>query len=107
MTAPPRVAGTVPREHSSTGACRLTVRVQPRATSNEVAGVVGDAIKIRLTAPPVDGAANAALIAFLADTLGLPRSAIHIVAGDHARTKVVAVRGLDLTAVRRRLIQER
>jgi uncharacterized protein (TIGR00251 family) len=70
---------------------RLTVRVQPRASRNEVAGRQGEAIKIRVTAPPVGGAANEAVIGVLADWLGLPRRAVAIVQGETARAKVVEI----------------
>ncbi len=77
----------------------LAVHVQPRASRTEVAGWHGDAVKIRLAAPPVDGAANAALVAFLAERLGLPRSAITVVAGTTARRKRVAIGGRSLDEV--------
>ena len=73
---------------------RLTVRVQPRASVNEVAGRHGEAVKIRLTAPPVGGAANDLLVKFLADTLDIPARAITIVAGASSRTKVVELEGI-------------
>jgi hypothetical protein len=82
---------------------RIAIRVQPRARTNVVAGRVGDAIKVRLTAPPVDGAANEALIAFLAATLGVARSAVRIVSGATSRDKIVAIRGLTADTVRRTL----
>ena len=56
----------------------LTLHIQPGAKRSEVAGLHGDALKIRLAAPPVDGKANAALLAFVAATLGLPRSAVEL-----------------------------
>jgi len=73
---------------------RLTVRVTPRAKRSAVAGLVdiGEgraALAVRLKAPPVDGAANEALIAFLADELGVARSALRIVAGEKSRLKLV------------------
>jgi uncharacterized protein (TIGR00251 family) len=77
------------------GAVRFTVRVQPRASTSEIAGVVGDALKVRLQAPPVDGAANEALVAFLADELGVPKRDVRVVTGHTARTKVVEVVGID------------
>ena len=80
---------------------RFSVRVQPRASRSEVAGVHGDALKVRLTAPPVDGAANAALIELLADLLAVSRNALRIVAGEHARGKVVEAVGVDAESVRR------
>ncbi len=71
----------------------FVVYVQPRARRTEVAGRHGDAIKVRLKSPPVDGAANAELIRFLADRIGVPRSAVRIVSGQKERRKVVEVEG--------------
>lgn len=70
------------------------MHVQPRASRTEIAGVHGDAIKVRLTAPPVDGAANAALVLFLADVLGVTRGAVRVVAGEQSRSKLVEVVGV-------------
>ncbi len=67
------------------------MRVQPRAKSDELAGVVDGVLRIRLRAPPVDGAANEALVAFLADELGVPRRHIRIVSGIGSRNKVIEV----------------
>lgn len=67
------------------------VHVQPRSSRNQVVGLHGDALKVKLTAPPVEGAANAACIAFLADALGLPKSALSIVAGHTGRRKAIAI----------------
>lgn len=78
---------------------RITVYVQPRASKTEVAGVHGDALKIRLTAPPVDNAANTALIDFVAGKLGIPKSNIRIAAGATSRRKVVEIAGLTLPEV--------
>ncbi|MCC7354999.1 MAG: YggU family protein [Anaerolineae bacterium] len=78
------------------------VHVQPRASHNEVAGVYGAAVKIRLQAPPVEGRANAALIAFLAQRLGLRERDVEIMSGHSGRSKRVAVRGLAADAVRAR-----
>lgn len=76
------------------GGARFSVRVQPRSSRNEVAGLHGGALRIRLSAPPVDGAANAALVDFLAEWLGVGRRDVALVAGLASRTKVVEVRGL-------------
>jgi uncharacterized protein (TIGR00251 family) len=73
---------------------RLVIHVQPRARRTEVAGRHGDALKVRLAAPPVDGAANAELVRFLAEALGVPRRAVRVVAGQTARRKVVEVEGV-------------
>ena len=81
------------------GAVRFSVRVQPRAAASEVSGVHGDALKVRLSAPPVDGAANEALVDLLAERLGVPRRAVRIVSGATARTKTVEVDGVDAARV--------
>ena len=81
----------------------LSVRVQPRAFRNEVAGLVGDTLKIKLTAPPVEGAANDACLAFLAKLLDLSPSRLAIIQGDRSRNKVVRITGLTQTEVTARL----
>lgn len=73
---------------------RLSLRIQPRASRTEVAGVMGDALKIRVAAPPVDDAANTALVRFLADKLNCPRGAIRLVRGRGGRQKLVAIQGV-------------
>ena len=82
---------------------RLRLRIQPRASREEIAGVAGEAIRIRLTAPPVDGAANEALVRFLAALLRVPRSAVELVSGQTGRTKLVAVTGVSVEETTRRL----
>jgi hypothetical protein len=79
--------------------CTLSVRVHPGARKNAVTGIHADAVKIALTAPPVDGKANEALIAFLAETLRLPRARIAIVAGITSRAKMVRITGKSATEV--------
>lgn len=71
----------------------LALRIVPRASKNAIAGAHGDALKIRLTAPPVDGAANAALIAFLADTLDIPRARVQLLSGATGRNKRLLLAG--------------
>lgn len=83
---------------------RLTIHVQPRARRTEVAGLHGAAIRVRLAAPPVDGAANDELVRYLASRLGVARRAVRIVAGATARRKVVEVDGVALDAARRALL---
>jgi uncharacterized protein len=78
---------------------RITVYVQPRASKTEVAGMHGDALKIRLTAPPVDNAANEALIDFIAAKLGIPKSSVRVAAGATGRRKIVEIAGVTLAAV--------
>lgn len=81
----------------------LSLHVQPRARLTEVSGWHGDAIKIRLAAAPVDGAANQALIDLLAQRLGVPRAAVRIVAGHGSRRKRVTIAGVRRAEVLRRL----
>lgn len=80
---------------------RFRVHVQPRASRSEIVGLHGDALRIRLAAPPVDGAANEALVAFLADALGIPRSAVRIVSGATSRGKIVEVDGVHVENIGR------
>lgn len=82
-------------------AVRFTVRVQPRASRSEIAGLHGDALRVRLAAPPVDGAANEALVRLLAELLGVPRRAVRIEGGLASRSKLVEVDGVGIEAVRR------
>jgi uncharacterized protein (TIGR00251 family) len=81
----------------------IDIHVQPRASRTEVVGRHGDAIKIRIAAPPTDGSANEELVRFLAKTLGVKRSAVTIVSGMTSRRKRVAVEGVALEQAVRRL----
>ena len=92
----------IPVRDTSSGAS-FAVRVQPRARHNAVTGVAGEALKIALTAPPVEGRANEACIEFLAGVLSVPRSSVTIAAGQHGRRKLVRVAGLTAEELRRRL----
>ncbi|MEN6549310.1 MAG: DUF167 domain-containing protein [Armatimonadia bacterium] len=86
--------------------CSLAIRVIPRASREEVSGERGDSITIRLTAAPVKGAANKALLAFLGKRLGVPKSALSIVGGETSRDKRLHVEGLDETTARALLLGE-
>ncbi len=77
----------------------LAVRVQPRASADEIVGRHGDMLKVRVTAPPVDAAANGAVVALLAKAIGCPRSAVAVVRGHSSRSKVVLVRGVTAAQV--------
>jgi uncharacterized protein (TIGR00251 family) len=79
------------------------VRVHPRAKKNAITGEVGDALKVSLTAPPVDGKANEACIEFFAKLLKVPRSSVTIASGQNSRNKVVRVTGLSAEEIRERL----
>jgi uncharacterized protein len=77
-----------------TSAARISVYVQPRANKTAVAGMHDGCVKVRLAAPPVDGAANAALIEFVAERLRIAKSRVRIVTGQTSRRKVVEVDGV-------------
>ncbi|HNQ91173.1 MAG TPA: DUF167 domain-containing protein [Verrucomicrobiota bacterium] len=83
----------------------LAVKVQPRASMNEVAGAQGEALRIRLTAPPVEGAANEELVRFLARVLECPRRQIELVRGHRSRHKVVRIPGMTASAVASKLLK--
>ena len=82
------------------GRLTLTLHIQPGAKKTEVAGEHGDVLKIRLAAPPVDGKANAALLAFIAERLWVPKSAVTLKSGQTSRRKVVEVAGASAEVVR-------
>ncbi|MEK7350256.1 MAG: DUF167 family protein [Nitrospirota bacterium] len=84
----------------------LTVHIQPKASTTECVGIHGDALKIRVAAPPIDGAANDELIRFLARTLSLPLAAVHIESGISGRHKRVRLRGVMADRVIARLMQK-
>lgn len=75
----------------SGGRATLTLHIQPGAKKTEISGLHGDALKIRLAAPPVDGKANAALIEFVADRLGVAKSAVRLKSGEASRRKVIEI----------------
>jgi uncharacterized protein len=77
----------------------LSVKLQPRASSNEIGEPLGDELRVKVTAPPVDAAANEALLRLLADTLDCPRSRIELVRGHTSRHKVIKLHGLALASV--------
>jgi hypothetical protein len=81
----------------------LPVVVQPRASRNAVAGLHGNALKVLLTAPPVEGAANAACLRFLADLLGVSRARLSIIKGTKARQKLICITDMTADALRTRL----
>ena len=85
------------------GGATFQVKVHPRAKKNAITGAVGDALKLALTAPPVEGKANVACIAFVAELLSVPRSSVTIAAGESSRQKVIRIAGLDAAEVQRRL----
>ena len=81
----------------------FAVKIHPRAKKDAISGEVGDALKLSLTAPPVEGRANEACIEFFANLLKVPRSSITIASGQTSRNKVIRVTGLSAADVQRRL----
>ena len=75
------------------GALVFKVKVQPRSARDAVVGLLGDSVKVALTAPPVDGKANAALVKFLSKALGVSKSSVHILAGQTGRDKLLSCAG--------------
>lgn len=83
--------------------CTLAIKAIPNAPRSEVVGWLGDALKVKVHAPPVEGRANEALCEFLADELTLPRRAVTVLRGDTSRQKLVRIAGLTLAEVKVRL----
>ncbi|RPI28500.1 MAG: DUF167 domain-containing protein [Acidobacteria bacterium] len=81
----------------------LQVRLQPRASRNELAGVVENSLKVRLTSPPVEDRANRQLVEFLADLLDLPRRDVVLLHGQKSRAKTIGVKGISTEDLARRL----
>jgi len=87
--------------HRRGDAVRFSVRLQPRASKNEIAGLQGTALKVRVTAPPVDGLANEALIELLSRTLNTSRRNVCIVSGHSSRTKLIEISEASLESIQR------
>jgi uncharacterized protein len=92
----------IPIRESSAGVS-FAIKIHPRAKKNEMTGEVGDAFKVSLTAPPVEGKANDACIDFFATVLNLPRSSVTIASGQSSRNKVIRIVGLSAEEVRKRI----
>ena len=89
--------------HETAAGVSIAVKVHPRAKKNAITGEIGDALKLALTAPPVEGRANEACIEFFANLLKVPRSSVTIASGETSRRKVIRVAGLSAEEVRTRL----
>ena len=85
--------------------CKLAIKAIPNAPRNAVAGWLGDALKVKVHAPALEGRANEELCEFIADTLGLPKRAVTVALGDKSRQKLLAIDGLTLDEVRARLTE--
>ncbi|HKS71772.1 MAG TPA: DUF167 domain-containing protein [Terriglobales bacterium] len=92
----------IPIKESASGVT-FSIKVHPRARKDAIAGQLGDALKLSLTAPPIDGRANHACIEFFANLLKLPRSSITIASGQNSRNKVIHIAGLSAAELRQRL----
>ncbi len=90
---------TEPYLEETAEGCRIKIKAQPRASRNEVVGVLGDALKVRVTAPPVDSAANQALRDLLAKKFKTPKSSIELIQGETSRNKVFFVHGMNAKEV--------
>lgn len=86
------------------GGVTFAVKVHPRARKNAVTGVIGDALKLDLTAPPVEGRANQAVIEFFAELFEIPRASVTIASGATSRNKVVRIAGVSRSAIEQRLM---
>lgn len=89
--------------HESAKGITFAVKVHPRARKNAITGIVGNALKLALTAPPVEGRANQAVIEFFAELFAIPRSSVTIASGDTSRNKIVRISGRSRAAVEERL----
>jgi len=89
--------------HDTAAGATFQVKVHPRAKKNTITGEVGDALKVALTAPPVEGRANEACIAFFAELLNVPRSSVTIAAGESRRNKVIRIAGMTAAQVEAKL----
>ena len=89
--------------HESSGGVTFAVKIHPRAKKNAITGELGDALKVSLTTPPVEGRANEACIEYFAKLLKVPRSSVTIAAGQNSRNKVIRVAGVTAQRVRERL----
>ncbi len=92
-----------PRQNKAPASATFSVRIQPRASKNEIIQMEGGGIKIRLTAPPVDGAANEALVKFLSAELGVSKSQVEIISGHTSKNKIVRIEGVSQDAAERLL----
>ena len=97
-------ADMIPVQESAKG-ITFAVKVHPRARKNAITGTVGDALKLALTAPPVEGKANQAVIEFFADLFAIPRSSVTIASGETSRNKIVRVAGVSRPVAEQKLAE--
>jgi uncharacterized protein (TIGR00251 family) len=89
--------------HDTPAGATFQVKVHPRARKNTITGVIGDTLKVALTAPPVEGRANEACVKFLAEFLNVPRSSVTIAAGEVSRQKLIRIAGMQAAQVEEKL----
>ena len=89
---------------TSAGQTKISLRVYPNAAKNEVVGLAGSVLRVKVSAPPVKGKANRELIGFLSQRLGLDKDQVSIIRGHTARNKVIAIEGLSQEEILRRLL---
>jgi uncharacterized protein (TIGR00251 family) len=89
--------------HDTPAGATFQVKVHPRARKNAITGVIGDTLKVALTAPPVEGRANEACVKFLAEFLNVPRSSVTIAAGEVSRQKLIRIAGMQAAQVEEKL----
>lgn len=94
----------MPPISDANGTVRVRLLVQPRASRTEVVGEHGDAIKLRVAAPPVEGEANREVVRFLSKLLGIPAGSVELLSGESGRRKVVELRGVTVDFVRSKLL---
>jgi uncharacterized protein (TIGR00251 family) len=94
----------IPVKESAKG-ITFAVKVHPRARKNAIIGVVGDTIKLAITAPPIDGKANQAVIEFFADLFAIPRSSVTIASGETSRNKIVRIAGVSKPVAEQKLVE--
>ena len=89
--------------HACVDGVQIAIKLQPRASKNEMGEAIGNELKIRISAPPVDSAANQALLDFLAESFACPRSAVQLVRGRTSRHKTILVRGMSAESILERI----
>lgn len=98
-------SGNKRSNRSDRGRARITVKVKPRASSDSIEGWMDEVLVVRLTSPPVDGAANAALVKLISKKLGIARGRVTIVSGEKSRKKVLEIEGMGPDELMRGLVQ--
>ncbi len=91
--------------HESVKGITFAIKVHPRARKNAITGMVGDALKLAITAPPVDGKANQAVIEFFAELFAIPRSSVTIASGETSRNKIVRIAGVSKAVAEQKLAE--